>query len=266
MERMLIGLDIDGTIVHEDDTLTDRVADAVRAVVDAGHVVVLATGRSQRTTESTAVRLGIEPSHLVSANGALVLERRGERYEPIHVETFDPSAALRTIAKGLPTGSFMVEDATGHRRYTNGMIDWNLDDAEHVDFEGLFAQPAMRVVVMSPDHDVDEFLEIVESMGLHKVSYAIGYSSWLDIAPEGVNKATGLTIVADRLGIPRERILVVGDGRNDMEMFEWAVAGGGRAVAMGQAPAEVHAAAGEVTADVHEDGLAMVLEELLVSA
>ncbi|MCR8670510.1 HAD family hydrolase [Agrococcus sp. HG114] len=266
MEPMLIALDIDGTVVHEDDSLSPRVADAVRAVVDAGHVVVLATGRSQRTTESTAVRLGIEPAHLISANGALVLERRGDAYEPIHVETFDPSEALRTIAAGLPTGSFMVEDATGHRRYTDGMVDWNLDDAERVEFEGLFERPAMRVVVMSPDHEVDEFLEIVEGMGLHKVSYAIGYSSWLDIAPDGVTKATGLERVASLLEIPRERILVVGDGRNDIEMFEWVAAGGGRAVAMGQAPDEVKAAATEVTADVHDDGLAEVLEGLLVSA
>ncbi|ERG64365.1 hypothetical protein L332_07855 [Agrococcus pavilionensis RW1] len=264
MEPLLIALDIDGTVVHEDDSLSPRVADAIRAVVDAGHVVVLATGRSQSTTESTAERLGIEPSHLVSANGALVLERKDGRYEPLHVETFDPEEALRTISQGLPSGAYMVEDATGHRRYTNGMHDWNLDEAEQVEFDDLFQQPAMRVVVMSPDHEVDEFLEIVERMGLHKVSYAIGYSSWLDIAPDGVTKATGLERVASLLEIPRERILAVGDGRNDIEMFEWVAAGGGRAVAMGQAPDEVKAAANESTSDVHDDGLAEVLEGLLV--
>lgn len=263
MQPLLIGLDIDGTLVHEDGSMSQRVADAVRAVVEAGHVVVLATGRSLPTTESTAARLGIEPSHLVSANGALVLERREGVYETIHVETFDPEPALRTIAEGLPTGSFMVEDATGHRRYTNGMIDWDLDDAEQVEFEQLLEQPAMRVVVMSPDHEVDDFLEIVESMGLHKVSYAIGYSSWLDIAPDGVNKATGLARVAELLDIPRNRILVAGDGRNDIDMFQWVVAGEGRAVAMGQAPPEVKAAATEVTATVEGDGLALVLEGLL---
>lgn len=266
MEPLLIGLDIDGTIVREDDSLSPRVADAVRAVVDAGHVVVLATGRSKATTVSTAQRLGIEPSHLVSANGALVLEHRGEHYATIHVETFDPGPALRTIAKGLPTGSFMVEDATGHRRYTNGMIDWDLHNGEQVEFEELLGIPAMRVVVMSPDHHVDDFLEIVESMGLHKVSYAIGYSSWLDIAPEGVNKATGLERVASLLDCTRDRIVVVGDGRNDIDMFQWTVAGGGRAVAMGQAPAEVRAAATEVTGAVEDDGLAMLLEGLLVRA
>ncbi|MGM1029651.1 MAG: HAD family hydrolase [Actinomycetota bacterium] len=266
MEQLLIGLDIDGTIVHEDDSLAPRVRDAVRAVVDAGHVVVLATGRSQPTTESTAARLGIEPSHLVVANGALVLERRGEAYERVHVETFDPSAALTAIAAVLPTGSFMVEDADGHRRYTNGMVDWNLDDAEMVPFEGLLAKPAMRVVVMSPDHEVEEFLRIVESLGLHKVSYAIGYSSWLDIAPDGVNKATGLELVAEQLEIPRERMVVVGDGRNDIDMFRWVVEGGGRAFAMGQAPDEVKDAASDVTGAVEEDGLALVLEALLVRA
>lgn len=264
MRPSLIALDIDGTIVREDDSMSARVADAVRAVVDAGHVVVLATGRSKPSTVSTAERLGIEPSHLVAANGALVLERRGGDYATIHVETFDPAPALRTIAQGLPTGSFMVEDVAGHRRFTNGMIDWNLDDAEQVEFDELLGIPAMRVVVMSPDHHVDDFLEIVESMGLHKVSYAIGYSSWLDIAPDGVNKATGLERVANLLGFTRDRIIVVGDGRNDIDMFQWAVGGNGRAVAMGQAPDEVKAAASEVTGAVEHDGLAVVLEGLLV--
>lgn len=263
MQRLLIGLDIDGTVVREDDSLSDRVAAAVRAVVDAGHVVVLATGRSQATTESTALRLGIEPSHLVSANGALVLGRNGDGYERLHVETFDASEALRTISQGLPTGAYMVEDAEGNRRYTDGMVDWNLDEAQQVEFEDLFEVPAMRVVVMSPDHEVDEFLEIVEGMGLHKVSYAIGYSSWLDIAPDGVNKATGLERVAELLEIPRERIVVVGDGRNDVEMFEWVAAGGGRAVAMGQAPEELLAVATATTSPVDEDGLAVLLESLL---
>ena len=133
-----------------------------------------------------------------------------------------------------------------------------------MEFEQLFEKPAMRVVVMSPDHHVDDFLEIVESMGLHKVSYAIGYSSWLDIAPDGVNKATGLELVAEQLEIPRSRMLVVGDGRNDIDMFHWVVEGGGRAVEMGQAPDEVKDAASEVTGAVDEDGLALVLEGLLV--
>lgn len=261
-DRWLVALDIDGTTVREDDSLSARVADAVRAVVDAGHLVVLATGRSQSTTVGLAERIGIRPEWMVVANGALVLRRDGDDYAREHVETFDAAPALQRIVQGLPEARFLVEDATGFRRYTHGMDDWNLDDAEEVAFDGLTVEPAMRVVVMSPDHAVEDFLEIVEGMGLHKVSYAIGFSSWLDIAPDGVNKATGLQRVVDATGIPRDRVLVVGDGRNDIDMLEWAAAGGGRAVAMGQAPAEVRAAAAERTASVDDDGLAEVLEPL----
>jgi hydroxymethylpyrimidine pyrophosphatase-like HAD family hydrolase len=96
-------------------------------------------------------------------------------------------------------------------------------------------------------------------MGLHKVSYNVGWTAWLDIAPDGVNKATGLERVRDELGIPRDRVLVIGDGRNDIDMLQWAVGGGGVGVAMGQAPDEVQAAANERTASDLDDGVAVSL-------
>jgi hydroxymethylpyrimidine pyrophosphatase-like HAD family hydrolase len=52
--------------------------------------------------------------------------------------------------------------------------------------------------------------------------------------------------------------MVVGDGRNDIEMLQWA-AQKGRAVAMGQAPEEVRIHATEITADFMEDGVARAL-------
>src|SRR5690606_28989200 len=92
-----------------------------------------------------------------------------------------------------------------------------------------------------------------------QVTYSVGWTAWLDIAPEGVNKATALERVRASLGIPRSQVLVAGDGRNDIDMFEWAKVEG-RAVAMGQAPEEVQAAASEVTGSIEADGLATVLQ------
>ena len=133
---------------------------------------------------------------------------------------------LETIRPYLPSGSFMVEDATGFRRYTAGMSEWELANGIEVPFEELSAHPATRVVVISPQHDEEEFLSIVERMGLHKVSYAIGWTAWLDIAPDGVNKATALERVRKGTGIPRSRVVAVGDGRNDIDMLLWAGAEG----------------------------------------
>jgi HAD superfamily hydrolase (TIGR01484 family) len=155
----------------------------------------------------------------------------------------------------------MVEAPDGFRLYTEGMSDWNLDNAREATFDELLLQRATRVVVISPDHQLEDFLQIVEDMGLHKVSYAIGWTAWLDIAPDGVNKATALERVRGWLDVPLDRVIAVGDGRNDIDMFSWAGAAG-RSVAMGQAPPEVRAAAHEAAADVDHAGLAAVLDSL----
>ncbi|MDQ0827726.1 hydroxymethylpyrimidine pyrophosphatase-like HAD family hydrolase [Arthrobacter sp. B2I5] len=74
-----------------------------------------------------------------------------------------------------------------------------------------------------------------------------------------MTKASALENLRVRLGFEEHLTVAVGDGRNDIEMLTWA----GRGVAMGQAPAEVVAAADEVTHSVHDDGAAHVLRSLL---
>lgn len=263
-DRWLVALDVDGTIIHEDETLTDLVLHAVQKVRDAGHIVTLATGRSWASTQPILDTLGLTPEYVVCANGAVTMRRDtgvDGNYRRDLVETFDPGPVLTRIRDGLPEGRFLVEDATGHRLYTKGMQEWNLENAREVEFEELAALPATRVVVVSPGQKPAEFLAVIESLGLHQVSYFIGWTAWLDIAPEGVNKGTATERVRSILGIPPERVLVVGDGRNDIEMFEWA-APRGRAVAMGQAPEELKAVATEVTASVLDDGLVPALATL----
>ncbi|MRG59695.1 HAD hydrolase family protein [Agromyces sp. CFH 90414] len=260
----LVALDIDGTVMHEDESIDAAVVDAVASARDRGHLVTLATGRSWATTAPVLERLELSPEYVVCANGAITMARDDREpggYARWHVETFDPTEVLERIRGFLPAGRFMVELPDGYRLYTEGMTDWNLVDAREVEFEELLDQRATRVVVTSLDHDLDEFFAIVDRMGLHHVSYAIGWTAWLDIAPDGVNKATALERVRGRLDVPIDRLFVAGDGRNDIEMFTWARAAG-RAIAMGQAPDDVKHAATEVTGSIDEAGLAAILETL----
>jgi hydroxymethylpyrimidine pyrophosphatase-like HAD family hydrolase len=263
-EQWFVALDVDGTIMHEDGSIDEAVVEAVAAARDRGHDVTLATGRSWATTAPVLEHLGLTPEYVVCANGAITMQRddsEPDGYVRRHVETFDPTRVLERIRSFLPSGKFMVELPDGHRLYTEGMSEWNLDNAREVLFEQLLDQRATRVVVTSLEHGLDEFFGIVDQMGLHHVSYAIGWTAWLDIAPDGVNKATALERVRGWLDLPLERVLAAGDGRNDLEMFAWAGAAG-RAVAMGQAPDEVREAANEVGGSVVEAGLAAVLDSL----
>jgi 5-amino-6-(5-phospho-D-ribitylamino)uracil phosphatase len=261
----LVALDLDGTMLDDDGSISDAVLEQVRRVDAAGHQVMLATGRSFAATVPVLAHLGITPRFLVCSNGAITLRRdtrtpSGYRHQ--WVESFDPTDALRSIHAALRNARFAVEDEHGHYRCTGPFPDLTIGPgSEHVEFDALLYRPATRVVAMAPYHDADDFLALVEDMGLRRVSWAVGWTAWIDIAADGVNKATAMERVRLALGIPRERVMAVADGRNDIELLSWA-ARCGRGVAMGQSPADVIRAARELTGSVREDGLAQVLASL----
>lgn len=262
--RRLIALDIDGTVMHEDGTITDAVTEAITRVAAQGDEVMLATGRSPSSTLPVLARLGIAPEFVVCCNGAVTLRRDSEGgYRVEIVETFDPTDVLETIRRSLPDAHYAVEDAAGAFFYTEAFPGGAVMGAEttHVPFEELLGRLCTRVVVISPATGIDEFTALVEEMGLHQVSYAIGWTAWLDIAPNGVNKSTALEVVRQELGIERSDVVALGDGRNDIEMLTWAAAEGA-GLAMGQAPDEVRAVASAVIPTVHEDGVAAALSGL----
>jgi hydroxymethylpyrimidine pyrophosphatase-like HAD family hydrolase len=259
----IVALDLDGTVIDRDGLLTDRVRDAVRAVARSGREVVVATGRSLVATLPVLDQLSLLHGYAVTSNGAVTIRldpSLPEGYEVVDAVEFDPAPALRVLREHLPNAVYAVEDVGLGFRLTAPFPDGELiGELTITPFDELLTRPVTRVVVRSPEHTPEDFLEMVERLGLHGGSYTVGWTAWLDIAPDGVSKAHGLQLVAEELGVDAAEVLAVGDGRNDLEMFRWA----GRAVAMGQAPPEVQDAADEVAATVDEDGLADVLEPIV---
>ena len=265
-ERWLIGLDIDGTLVHDDGYLSPEVIKEVQRVKNRGHEVMIATGRAAANAVPVARDLGIHEGFVVSSNGAVTVEldlAHPRGFQMRDVVTFDPSEVLEKLIENLPEAHFAVEDVDGSYRFHKPFPSHALGDQNtETPLEELRHHPVSRVVVLSPQHDVDEFLGLISEIGLASVSYAIGYTAWLDISPQGVSKASALETQRERLGIAKNQVLVMGDGRNDIEMFQWAKSGGGLAFAMGQAPDEVIGAATHVTSSVTDDGVATVLAGL----
>jgi hydroxymethylpyrimidine pyrophosphatase-like HAD family hydrolase len=260
----VIALDIDGTILDFDEGLSQRVRDAVRAVDAApDRQVVLSTGRALAALMPILARLGLSEGYAVTSNGSVTVRLDPASpggYQVIDLAEFDPARALLMVREHLPDALYAVEDdGLGYRLTAPFPQGELIGELTYVPFEELLHRPVTRVVVRSPEHSTEDFLELVERLGMAGASYAVGWTAWLDIAPDGVSKARGLQVVVDALGLAAADVMAVGDGRNDLEMFAWA----GRSVAMGQAPAEVRDAADEVCGDVTSDGLADVLERLL---
>ncbi len=261
----LVALDIDGTLLipdfdagHSAEQTTRAVAEAVLAAARAGAHVVLASGRAPLSMAGVADRLDLTRTveeltgarlHVVASNGSVVF--RHAPMEVVHEVTFDASAAVHTVLGHVPGAAVAVEEHGVGYRVNRLFPDGELDGEMIVtDLDGLALDAVSRVIVRDPDSTSEDFVHLAKSLGLQGTNYFIGWTAWLDLAPEGVSKASGLEWVCRDLGIDRADVLAIGDGRNDTEMLAWA----GRGVAMGQAPAEVRDAADHVTGRVEDDG------------
>jgi HAD superfamily hydrolase (TIGR01484 family) len=259
----LIALDIDGTLLkwvegagQTYEQVPPAVHDAVRRAYDAGAHIVLASGRSPHGMTVIADLLalpaeGDDPLWVVASNGAVVF-----RYPPtevVHEETFDARPAVEAILREHPTALVAVEErGIGYRvnrPFPAGELSGEMVITEVAE---LVADHVSRVIIRDPESTAEDFLALAARLGLHGTDYVVGWTAWLDLAPVGVNKASGVAHVAAALGVDAADVLAIGDGRNDIELLHWA----GRGVAMGQAVEEVIAAADHTTGTVYDDGAA----------
>lgn len=254
MTPRLVALDIDGTLVDFDESVRPSVIDAVHAARDAGAHIVLSTGRSVFGITHVIDTFGLAGGYCVASNGAVTFT-----YPPATIRTaitFDPEPAVRAVLQHVPEALVAVEvigrGYRANRHFPVGEINGELW-LESVD--DLVREPVTRVIIRDPQSSVDDFVAMAADLGLHGTNYFVGYTAWLDLAPEGVSKASGLADICAELGVAQTDVLAIGDGRNDLEMLRWA----GRGVAMGQAPDVVKAAADAVTTSWAEDGVAVEL-------
>ena len=263
----VVALDIDGTLLKwiegagsTYEQVEPRTYAAVHRALDAGAHVVLASGRSPHGMTGIADLLdlrgqGEERVWVVASNGAVVF-----RYPPVevvHEETFDAGPAVHAILARHPNVLVAIEERGVGYRLNAPFPEGELSgDMIITDIDELVAGPVSRVIIRDPEQSAEDFVALAEELGLHGTNYVVGWTAWLDLSPVGVSKASGLDHVVEELGLTSDDVLAIGDGRNDLEMLEWA----GRGVAMGQAIQEVIDAADATTDSVYDDGAAVELE------
>ena len=259
----VVALDIDGTLLgwvdgggHTHEHVTEPVRAAIDAAQRAGAHIVLASGRSPDGMTPIADLLGLPPSGsdplwVVASNGAVVL-----RYPPVeivHEELFDARPAVASVLQEHPGAIVAVEErGVGYRvsrEFPAGELNGRMIRTPVAD---LVAEPVSRVIIRDPEATAEDFVDLAARLGLHGTDYVVGWTGWMDLAPVGVSKASGLQHVVRALGLEAGDVLAIGDGRNDKEMLAWA----GRGVAMGQSVEEVRAVADAVTGTVYDDGAA----------
>ena len=256
--RILVALDIDGTLLSGEGKVPSGTVEALDLVRSTGHEVVLATGRSLAGLVPIAVRLGLTTGWGVASNGALTvrLDRSAPSgYEVVAVRTFDPEPVIRRAMEIVPVVQVAVEEVGWGWRTNAPFGPGELNGQQKlVRLEDLLAEPATRAVLVGPD--IRRFTDALHATGVTVTPMG---PDWLDIVARDVNKAVALDDVRYRLNIPVERTVAVGDGVNDLGMLAWAA----RSVAMGHAPAIVRSAADETTGTIDQAGVLPVLRSLV---
>ena len=259
----MLGLDIDGTLMTFGGEISQAVVEIVEQVRMCRTHVVLATGRSIISTLLVAEALGIRRGWAVCSNGAITIRLNPGTpggYDIAAVRTFDPTLALEVVRKELPHAFVAVEDLGVGFRVAKEFPMGELSGRQLVvDYDELAKQPTTRVVIRAPGVEVDHFDAVVQAMGLQDVTYAIGYTAWLDLTGPGISKASALEELRGTLGVAADHTVAVGDGTNDIQMLRWA----GRSAAMANAPDSLKDVADEVLGLVEDDGVVPFLAQFV---
>jgi Cof subfamily protein (haloacid dehalogenase superfamily) len=263
----LIATDLDGTLVRSDDTVSEFTHHTLDRVRMAGIPIVGATGRGPRLTELT--RNDIRAAdYLVLAGGGRVVDQ-SDPAGPVVLrdERLDGSilaALLVDLEAEVGPLTVMVEALDGPDSPLWGDQDpaWRYPDrVERRTRAEALSGSVIKAFARTGDHDVDTLLaaarRIVPPQLAAVTQAGLGF---VEICPPGVDKATGLAVVAHALGVDPAEVLVFGDMPNDVPMFRWA---GWARVAVSNAHPTVLALADEVTLSNDEDGVAVYLDRLL---
>jgi hydroxymethylpyrimidine pyrophosphatase-like HAD family hydrolase len=265
----LIATDLDGTLVRSDETVSEYSVSVLRKVREAGIAVAGVTGRGARLIDLCRRDLP-EADFFVLAQGAYVLDQRDLDATAVlrrrQIPGADLARALALLEEAVGALSVLVEVLDDPRTPLWGDAHAVWPYPEWIPYDRVLAlsEPAYKGFARAEHLTADELLAVARAVvpaALATVTQAgLGY---VEITAPGVDKGTGLALVAAHLGLGPEDVVVFGDMPNDLPMFGWAR---GRRVAVANAHAEVLAAADEVTASNDADGVAAWLETLLVSA
>ncbi|MFH8566551.1 Cof-type HAD-IIB family hydrolase [Streptomyces sp. NPDC017988] len=270
----LIATDLDGTLLRDDKSVSDRTVAALAAAEEAGIEVFFVTGRPARWMDVVSAHVhghGLA----ICGNGAAVVDLHGGPGTHSFVKTRELERAcaldvVRRLRAASPGTSFAVE-RTGGLHHEETYPPLHMEPGESVaPAEKLLAenpgdpvvaeQPVLKVLAFHPELAPDDFLVLARAaIGDRATVTRSSPSALLEISGPGVSKASTLELCCAERGISPEEVVAFGDMPNDIEMLTWA----GTSYAMGNAHPDVIAAASGRTVANNDDGVAVVIERIV---
>ena len=235
---------------------------ALRRIVGAGVTVVACTGRPFPGAAPWVERLGLkgpiicyQGAEVRSLDGGVLLDRgvhhelameviRYARERDLHVQAYRDDQLL--IERDRPEAHQYAD----HAGMTIHVVE---------DLEGAMGPTTPKLVIVTTPAKAEALLPHVRRRWAGKLNCATSVPEYVEFTSVESDKASALAFLAERLGIPQDEVVAVGDGRNDASMIAWA----GLGVAVEGSPAEVIAAADRTIPGPGHGGIQQLADALL---
>lgn len=264
MDIKLVALDLDDTLLDKSLAVSPRTREAIAQAIMQGVTVTVATGRMYSSAVIYAKQLGLDVP-LITYNGGLI--RRVQSGETLYHMPVDEQVARDVLAlfheKGWYIQSYVddilyVAEHNETSRYYERMTGIKAV-ALGEEFYTMAGAPT-KMLALTGEAQLGEIEKQVRSAFGDRLYIARSKPTYLEMTHPQVNKGHALAFLAEKLGITREQVMAVGDSQNDLDMIEYA----GWGVAMGNAAANVKAAAQAVTGHHDAEGVAEAIEQYVL--
>jgi len=266
----LLVLDIDGTLLGRDGSISPENRQALARASELGILVSLSTARTLEASRGVIDQLELHGCHIFF-DGALVKDPAQD--EEVCVRALEPELLKEVIAFARSAGVYLELHSTS--RFFVERDHWSIPIRRELfgleptitSFDGLWHQERILKVVsvLKSAEEIARARLVLDSFrDYFHFSWAMtpAYPGvhFLNLVDPAVSKGRALGVLASHLSVSLAEVAVAGDAANDVSLFKRA----GLSIAMGNAPDEVKAQADYVTLDVDRGGLAVALRKLVL--
>ena len=258
-----LALDLDGTLLRPDKTLSERNLRALRSCMEKDIKIILATGRAVDSGEKYRKQIGTFGPHIYF-NGAKVVDiSAGKEIYTRYADTAPILFCVRLARQmGLffqvyfPDGTLIADRRTVEAEEyekSSGVEIITGDLEEHL----AKANAVIKGMFITPEENHEKIRRSLREQFGQSIYIVQSTPVFLEILADSVSKGSGLKHALDYLRIKKENVIAFGDEENDLPMFE--VAGFSAAPANAKETAR-KTASFQIPAD-SEDGVAVFLED-----
>ncbi|MGL4362759.1 MAG: sugar-phosphatase [Cellulosilyticaceae bacterium] len=263
----LLALDMDGTLLKSDHTISERTKKMLKLARDKGVKIVLASGRPVEGLEPYLKELDLlnGDEYVLSFNGALVQHTvtkeaichstlKGNDFKTLHKLSEEVGVNIHAFSgKGCIT-----PELTKYSELEGKIncIDVHVVDIKTIDDD----EDIVKIMMVDEPEVLEEAIKNLPTWIYDEYTVVRSAPYFLEFLNKNANKGEGVKALAELLGIKREEVICVGDAGNDYHMVKYA----GLGVAMENAFDELKEIADFITKNNEDDGVAHVIETYII--